>query len=612
MIGSVVITAGAVVVGAGLGAVTTRENVLMGGLRTFASAAVVAAVVVQLLPEAVAAIGGYALMGFVAAIAAPVLAGPLLKRLRHGAGVDVDTLGADIAFYGFVVHQWAEGVALGTVTSPQHGHDHLDLVIGIAAHTVPMTAVFVASAIASRRRGSAWRRTTILVVATVAGFGTADFVGRTALHSVQPWAAALAAGFLVHVLLHSPEPTARRVKISGPLDLLGAAVGGALPLLVGHGHDIGHDVGAVREELGHAFIELALETAPMLLLGLALGAALQVLGSRIPSRYFTSGGSMRQALRGIAVGAPLPLCACGVLPIAEALRKRGAGPAMVMAFLVATPELGPETLTLTVRFLGGPFAVVRLGAALLLAFLAALAFARIAGWKPKAADEPSPEQSMIMGGAPEAKVSAAKVYGYFDELLLHTAPWTLVGLAAAAYVQVVLPAGSLVELTTYGLDVVVVGLVAMPTYVCAAAATPLAAVLLVKGVSPGAVLVGLLLGPATNVATVGLLRKAYGARSVLLGVVTIMVVAYGLGFAVNLFGIEAAVPDGLLEEHRHGWMALLTAGGLGVALVAQLWRWGPHPWLEILDVQHDHSHGHSHSHSHGHDHDHDHDHGHRH
>ena len=161
---------------------------------------------------------------------------------------------------------------------------------------------------------------------------------------------------------------------------------------------------------------------------------------------------------------------------------------------MATPELGPETLTLTVRFLGGPFAVVRLLAALLLALVAALAFARIAGWKPFAAEEQSPDQSMIMGGAPHAKVTVRKVYGYFDELLLHTAPWTAVGLAAAAYVQVVLPAGSLAALTTYGVDVLVVGLVAMPTYVCAAAATPLAAVLLVKGVSPGAVLVGLLRG----------------------------------------------------------------------------------------------------------------------
>ena len=128
----------------------------MGGLRTFASAAVVAAVVVQLLPEAVAAIGGAALIGFVAAIAAPALAGPSLKRLRRKPGIDAGTLGADIAFYGFVVHQWAEGMALGTVTSPEHGHDHLDLVNRIAAHTVPMTAVFVASALASRGRSSAW------------------------------------------------------------------------------------------------------------------------------------------------------------------------------------------------------------------------------------------------------------------------------------------------------------------------------------------------------------------------------------------------------------------------------------------------------------------------
>ena len=108
----------------------------------------------------------------------------------------------------------------------------------------------------------------------------------------------------------------------------------------------------------------------MLVLGLVLGAILQVIGARIPSRFFSGGTLFRQAVRGVAVGAPMPLCACGVLPVAESLRKRGAGPALVIGFLIATPELGPETFTLTLRFMGGPYAAARIFAALALALAA--------------------------------------------------------------------------------------------------------------------------------------------------------------------------------------------------------------------------------------------------
>ena len=611
VIEAIAITVGSVLAGAMLGGLSRREGSWLGPLRTFAVAAVGTAVVVQLLPDAVAEIGGGALIIFAVALALPGLLAPIFRRLRPSVEVSTHRVGTELGFYGFLLHQLAEGLALGTFAGGEHAeHGHESLFVAVAAHTLPLSAVFVAEAMAHGGRRSALRRTMGIAGATVLGFALADVVHQRLHLDLHPWLSAGIAGFLVHVIFHPDHGRQgpRRIWTS-TLDVLCAVVGVALPLWAALSSDDHSSV--VRSQVSDAFIELMAETAPMLMLGLALGAILQIVGSRIPSRYYSSGSSWTQALRGIAVGAPLPLCACGVLPLAESLRKRGAGPALVMAFLIATPELGPETLTLTVRFLGWPFAILRLVAALALAFVVAVAFARLADAIPPRTPRPDPGETLLAGAAAHGR-TFSRIYGYFDELVLHTAPWTIVGLLAAAFLQVVLGEDSLAGLADSGLDVLVVAAVAMPSYVCAASATPMAAVLVLKGVSPGAVLVGLLLGPATNLATIGVLRRGYGNRAVLLGVGVTLVVSIAMAYAVNLAGVTAQVPEQLHQEHGHGVASFGAIAVLGFVLVVQLWRWGLRPWLEILEGSHthDHDHDHGHGHSHGHDHGHHHHHGH--
>lgn len=619
MIVPLVVTLASVAGGAALAAITSRDNVALGALRTFAVAAVVGVVLVQILPEAVETLGASALVAFAAALVLPGLVRKILMRLRRD--VAVETLGADLGYLGFLLHQLAEGVAIGTLTGASHAdHEHGDLVLGMAAHTVPLTAVFVAAWLASRGRGSALRRTGGLLLASAVGFALAGSVQGGDLAQIQPWLGAFVAGFLCHVLLHVEPPRGSRSALPGALDVLGATAGVLLPVLtVGHSHAAAHGGELVRTRVGDALLGLLLETGPMLLVGLVLGALLQVVGARMPRRDFPGGGPSRQALAGIAIGAPLPLCACGVLPIAESMRRRGVGPAMVMAFLVAIPQLGPETLALTAWFLGGPFAMVRLVAALLVAYVAGLAFARWARLRSRTAPAPVHDvladagESIIRGRPSRTPPVWRKIFDDFDELLLHIAPWTFVGLVTAAYVEAAIPAGSLAWLAESGADVLVIGLVAVPTYVCAASATPLAAVLLMKGISPGAVLAGLLLGPATNIATIGALRRGYGRRAIALGVVTVMVSAFAIGWLVNVVGITTPTPLGL--GGTHGPAAWAAVAVLGIALLAQLWRCGLRPWFVVLDMgghAHEHGPGHDHAHhpGHHHDHDHGHDHGH--
>lgn len=600
MTGALLITLASILAGSGIGVLTRRESRMLGPLRTFSVAAVVSVVVVQLLPESVERLGGSALLLFVLALALPPILAPLVRRLRREVELSAHNLGAELGFAGFLLHQFGEGLAVGTYAGHQHGgHDHGSLVFGVAAHTLPLTAVFIAGALALRGRGSALRRTLGLLAVTALGFVAASVLQHEMHRDFEGWLGAVVAGFLCHVILHREVRSAPRPPLVAILDVCAAVAGVALPIVASPGS--GHGGDGVREAVGHAFVELVAETAPMLLLGLIIGAALQLAGSRIPARYFTRGGSVRQALRGIVVGAPLPLCACGVLPIAESLRKRGAGPAMVMAFLIATPELGPETLTLTIRFLGAPFAIARLVAALVLAFVAGLLFARLVPAPSVASDAPGAALSMVMSSRPRWGRLLAQGYRHFDELLLHVAPWTVVGLIAAAYVQAVVPAASLHGLAQIGVDVLLVGLIAMPSYVCAASATPLAAVFLAKGLSPGALLVGMLLGPATNVATIGLLRKGYGTRAMMASILFILVLSMGFGYLLNALGIPVHLPEGLRAEHEHGPWTTLSIAFLAAGLAVQLWRWGTRPWLDILDAgAHDH-HAHDHHAHDGHD-----------
>ena len=194
----------------------------------------------------------------------------------------------------------------------------------------------------------------------------------------------------------------------------------------------------------------------------------------------------------------------------------------MIAFLLATPELGVESLALTARFLGWEFAILRLVAAMLIAICAAWLAAKVS----RVADEAppaEPEAVELDGGGARLRRAASQL----DELFLHILPFTVLGLIAAAYVEAFVEPASVQALRASSLDILVVSAVAIPVYVCATSATPLAAVLIAKGLSPGAALVGLLLGPATNVATLGYLRATFGARVMLAVAGGAVVVAWG-------------------------------------------------------------------------------------
>jgi len=586
----------------------------------------------QLLPDALEEVGLAALGAFALGFVLPTLVEKLEPYVRRGPmPYGHSMIGLHIGYFGLLWHQVGDGLAMGAFAGPAHtDHSHLDLLIAIAAHKVPVTAFVVLAFAAHGGAGIAVRRAVGMAVATAAGVAVAGLVDASVVERWEPWVAAAVGGLLLHVVAHDWHPEHRHDSTSdrasggresgapgtaGPrpavvraLEVLALAAGLSIFLLDSpHAHGEPHEV-HVRANAAAALLELTLETAPVLLFGLVVGAALQLLGARIPMGWLRSGSDLRQAIRGAVIGAPLPICACGVLPVAQSLRVRGGRAALVVAFLLATPELGVETFALTVRFLGWELAWVRLFAAVAVAIVAALLVARAVRPTPHSQVDPPPASLSAVAPDPEGQGAFRRMLGHFEELLHHVGPWTLVGLIAAAYTQAALPEDALGGMSAFGLDILVVSLVAMPSYVCASSATPFAAVLLAKGMSPGAVLAGLLLGPATNLATVGFLRQHFGGRAAAVGIGGLVVATWLVSAGLNLSPLSEATP--LATEpgaHEHGWIAWVATLLLGVFVLRAVWKDGVRSWLgalgESLGVgghEHGHEHGHGHGHEHGH------------
>ena len=215
-------------------------------------------------------------------------------------------------------------------------------------------------------------------------------------------------------------------------------------------------------------------------------------------------------LRAVLVGVPLPICSCGVLPIAAGLRRNGAGKGATAAFLISTPQTGVDSILATYALMGPVFAVARPLAAALTGLVGGAVVAAVGGEDDAAAtaaDEPPPPSRGLREILRQAYV----------RLLGSVAKPLAAGLAVSALVTVLVPDGFFAE--AFGgrdwLAMPAMALVGLPMYVCSTASIPIAASLMLKGVSPGAAFVFLMVGPAMNavsVTTVAALRDERGVR----------------------------------------------------------------------------------------------------
>ena len=324
--------------------------------------------------------------------------------------------------------------------------------------------------------------------------------------------------------------------------------------------------------------QLTLEAAPWLLLGLLLAAVVRLFSDRLQLERWLRDDSPLSTVRAALIGAPLPLCSCGVVPAAMGLRRSGAGRGPTVSFLISTPETGVDSIAVSYGLLGPVFALVRPMAAVVSAIGTGLAASRW-GHDPAPDSRAQPETACCSNGGETAaatptepltkRLGASLRYAFVD-MLADIGPWMLAGLVVGAVVLTYLPASWLDGRWGYGVSMALMLLIGIPMYVCASASTPIAAGFLAAGVSPGAVLVFLLAGPATNIGTLGILRRELGRKTLVIYLVGVMLSAVIFGLlldsALAVTGSALAARTGA-AMHARGWIALGSVAILGLLAI---------------------------------------------
>ena len=303
-----------------------------------------------------------------------------------------------------------------------------------------------------------------------------------------------------------------------------------------------------------------------------------------------SGNVFKAAVFGI----PLPLCSCGVIPAAAGLRRLGASRGATASFLISTPETGVDSMAVSWALLDPLMTVLRPVSAFFTAMVTGL-FIDASDRNADEVLEPAPAASvacasgccscggdvlapenftvgMLPGQAGHEKPVPAKPTAWrrfldgqrfaFDDLLGDIAPWFGVGILLAGLITLYLPEDVGAMLPGGGAMLVML-LISLPMYVCATASTPIAAALALKGFSPGALLVFLLAGPATNAATILMVGKLLGRRSAAIYVASIIVATLACAVAADalygILGFEVHAWLGDAGEEEGGILSILAA-----------------------------------------------------
>jgi uncharacterized membrane protein YraQ (UPF0718 family) len=339
---------------------------------------------------------------------------------------------------------------------------------------------------------------------------------------------------------------------------------------------------SILSTIAAATWEVYLLASPFILLGLATAGLVHVL---IPSdriaRWLGKPG-LGSTAKAALIGIPLPLCSCAVIPVTIELSRKGASREASLAFMVSTPETGVDSILLTYGLMGPVMAVARPVAALFTSFVASLA--SLAWPQPDETPEPAPDltgEDTCCDPEPaepssESRLTRALRYG-FVEMVDEIGFWLVAGLVVTGVITALVPEETVQTVVGTGPRALVTLLIlGIPLYMCASASTPIAAALLLKGVSPGAAIVFLLAGPATNASALVLIARFFGRRFLVLFLVSVAAstLAFGWLFDYLLSHTSLTVVPKLVEPEAHlvDWIAIASAVALGVLLVAGILR----------------------------------------
>lgn len=375
----------------------------------------------------------------------------------------------------------------------------------------------------------------------------------------------------------------------------------------------------------HNFIQLSAEASPWLLLGLIIAGLMKAwVPTKILSKHLGQGKSA--IVKAAFIGAPLPLCSCGVIPVATELRRSGASAPATASFLVATPETGIDSVSVSYAMLGPVFAIYRPFAAIMSAIITGLFVSTIKDSNIKSPQETNQESSSSccssqtskeMSPEPKASDSCCSSTKPVEEITpvgnsccssttksskvvisppsplsavfhktktgIHYAAtkliddiiiWLAVGLIFAAIVRTFISDEFLLSYGS-GLPAMLLMIaISIPMYICATASTPIAAGFIMAGLSPGTALVFMMAGPATNISTLGVIKNELGSSVLIRYLLGVALSAIGfallLDFGLNFYNINI----GQQMQHAHEilphWFGIFCAALIALLAIKPL------------------------------------------
>lgn len=295
------------------------------------------------------------------------------------------------------------------------------------------------------------------------------------------------------------------------------------------------------------------EMSPYLLFGFLIAGILKVLIPAEKVFYHLSPNRFSSILKATLLGVPLPLCSCGVIPVATHIKKEGASDGATVSFLISTPSTGVDSIVATYSLLGWVFALIRPVCAFFSGLFAGVIVNRYGdkGTINKGENKYACnicEKEGIHSHSVYEKIKGIFKYGFF-ELVEDTGKWILIGIIIGGIISTFVPASIVSKylgrrLYSYPLML----LTGIPLYVCATGSIPIAASLIAKGMSPGAGLVFLFTGPATNSATLMFVLGKLGRKTFLIYIFSIVLWAIVFGLIIDY--LQVFQPSGTLHIHQ--------------------------------------------------------------
>ena len=330
-------------------------------------------------------------------------------------------------------------------------------------------------------------------------------------------------------------------------------------------------------------------SSPWLLFGFFFAGVMHVL---LPAGFIKrqlQAPGIKSVLKASAFGIPLPLCSCSVIPVGISLRRQGASRGATASFFVSTPEIGVDSFLLSFFLLGPLLAVTRVVATLFSAIGVGIVIDKCTTVAASTLQQSEPKESCCASDVEQDKTvqstsarlvdTTKRIFRFayvdiFDDLAIVLS----VGFLGAGLVSAIVPDDLFQSLGLSSfVSMLIMLLVALPVYVCATSSTPLVAVLLAKGLCPGAAIVFLLAGPATNITTILALSKELGKRGLAVYLAGIIGVSLFFGFLINIvmagttqFSDWEGMLDSGTHDHRFMIAGLLFSILLGVSLMKRI------------------------------------------